>query len=323
MGLSHLFSCVITCPTQEKLKAPNFQEKTGEDEKLDNPPLIELLPTELLLMILEMLPPKDQKIDLLVCRLWKRLLGDILMIKKIKEAIPLAIGDLYNHVSPNLTLMNDVANKIFSLAKINFPSALEELNKVLARLHDKPPSTQNHIIFVLIEAWHKQNQEQIFLELLKSLYQHTRCNQTNRLHIASLSTKGGLLEKFQAQIFTWNPALKGSVREGKLLESDNHFQRRYLETELFSSLIISQQNTFQKREIVAIDHKGSLIGPRKKLWYGVVREIREKNGILQYRVYGQYVRDTQTWIDGAWLTAGMIGKISKEHLKSSFQNENL
>lgn len=286
------------------------------------------LPTELLYCIFERVNPQDEEhnVDeenaMLACKRFCSVIGKTRGIRQLRKGIEKALGNLLENIQPDTRILKHIGNNIFSIAEADIKTAIKELGPVLARASRKPYSMQNQIIATLIEAWKEQGEavledrngdNKTFIDLLKALYQHHLCNPANKIHIASLANKGGIIAGYENEIASWNPPLKGESQDGIILALESSFKREPVDNHIIPKLIISGDNTFKIGEIVAVGHKGSLIGKRKKLWYGVVREITEiPEGRNLYRVYTQlHQREgKKCWIYDDLATPGELGKIA-------------
>lgn len=168
------------------------------------------------------------------------------------------------------------------------------------------------MIDILAGTWKSQGNGMIFLKLLKSLYDNERCSQGNRLHLLGLTRKRQLLENYEKILPQIVPALNFAVPEGKIQDPNSSFTRKEVDTSLYPALIISAQNTFQLDEIVAVDHTGNLLGGRRKIFYGIVREIIQRDNEALYKVSTHCAKGV--WSDHLIVSAIMLGKIPKSQL---------
>lgn len=268
------------------------------------------LPTELLGMIFEQISDNNQQQASYVCKQFRKVAIDLEQARILRRAIKNALGNLKEFIQPNIGLLQTLANKVFEIAKINVNKSADPLRMILDKTCKLAyPSWQNHIIETLVTIWKNKGDDTTFLNLLGNLYNNELCSQGNRLHLLGLTKKGLLLEKYQKDLIKFVPHINPSTSVGKIHNENSPFELKEVPPNLYPSLIISPENTFQVGEIVAIDHKGNLIGGRKKLFLGYVREIIKQNGETYYTVSTQ--RYQGNWIERLVVSPIMLGKIPK------------
>ncbi len=299
------------CPIPNAIPLANAASaaplEVNQEEEMQEEGGLAGLPTELLMAIFSQLSVRDQQNVSYVCKRFRAVSYSMEYVRVLKRAIKNALGNLIENVEPEVSLLQDLSIKIFKIFKIDQQDALEELNNILYRIFGLYTSWQNHIIYTLVDAWKNMDDEETILKLLEALYHHPRLSNANRLHLLGLANQGKILEHYQESLLALTPALSSPIPDGKILPMDTPHKRAEVAGKLDSAIVISKDNTFKLGELVAVDHRGNLIGGRQKLFYGIVRDIYDQAGNKLYHVYTHCHEGV--WIDGLILSAGMIGKI--------------
>jgi hypothetical protein len=302
-------------PRSNPIASTFTEHVTKTPQPPEAPPEI-CLPDQVLRLIFELLGPTERKPASLASKKWQEIGLDIEKLSIIRGSLQRSSSKDRIFSLPDSKLI-EMAEEIFARAKNSEKQALVDLKRLLDCGKEFPTPTQNHVLFVLIDTWKKQKDDAILINLLEFVYKDRSCSKANALYIAGLAREGKPLEAYKSQIFSWNPPLEKPIPAVKQLSLQESFERKEVDKSLFQFLIVSQNNTFQHNEIVAVSHKGNLAGDRQKLFYGVIRGEKEEQGQRSCRVFTHCCKGNGIWLDDVWLLSGMIGKIPSWQLTQS------
>jgi hypothetical protein len=186
------------------------------------------------------------------------------------------------------------------------------LNDFLTKLPKSPLTIQNQLILSLILSIKEYSDLVTFTELVAYLYKNPLLTQGNRLHLLRATddhSRVPPLLPVYSFMRSLNPVGQGSS-QGILLAPESPFVWEFVNEELFEALEISVQNTFQEREVVAIDDTGNLlVRTNRRLFYGLVLEVIDKpSEPKKYKILLFRSKD-KTWSCIEIVDASLLGKI--------------
>ena len=266
--------------TKKKLNKKNKKLATQLDLFLKNnfPKIDKIngLPSEILQCIFSYVQASEMSADphstlSLVNKNWHANIQPLRIYSMLDNAIIQATAD-----QKKLKPLNKSIKYI--LTELSTETQKTYLNDFFTKLPKKPLSTQNHLILTLILNIKEYADLETFKELLAYIYKNPLLTQGNRLHLlraADDHSRSPPLRSVYSFMRSLNPVSQGSS-PGILLAPDSPFVWEFVNEKLFEALEISEQNTFQEREVVAIDDTGNLlVRTNRRLFYGLVLEVMD------------------------------------------------
>lgn len=301
----------------QETERKNESKKTEQIEACSsNVTVFSKLPEETLRFLFSFIPFPANATVRFVCTDACKLMDESMfsyLLEKMRSATKEIFHEVEAYDPPHLDHFNKVMKSLFLESKDLIDD--EHKEKVISELLKEmnalslSPAKQNYIIKRLIEIWKKQPDEKLLINLLKRLFLNKEISNTIKLHLLSKSNIRKLLADQSTEM--------NSIDKGIIMTDTAHFKLKEVEEPVRKVLSISPKNRFSKNELVAVDHRGSLLENRRCTWYGIVGNIQQEEGKTPvYTVYtDRFVDKKQVhWLGPVEAVPEMLGKIPPEKL---------
>lgn len=280
----------------------------------------DFVPNEVLYQIFEKIESAEDAANVAcVSQRFYSVMTDINQTRVLVRGAEDALGDILENVQPKTEVLNRVAFDLVKLIGSLDKSSKAWKNKrariilgrYLRKIETFPESVHNHLLQTFLQQVLATGSQETFKFCLSFFYAKSCVAQ--KLHLARAANREPLtpFKDFNAFISGLNPKVVAHS-EGFQLAEDSPFSRSVVDGDVRSYLSVSPSHQFKEGELVVISHTGNLTPGRRRLMYGVVKQVvQDGDKPAKYKVYTHlHVRDDKkTWIDSATLQSHMIAKI--------------